>query len=153
MLFWSGRAFVLFRRMKGIQGRSSPPKRFDAKPSAFPVRRLCCLCLRSLCFACLRQLAQQRHRQPNRIGDALNLRCFFTTRGFDFHHPIFNRIRSVNSAVVKSSRNLYPVSRLRHGASPAHTLSLIEAAPGVHPARARRIAANIAKLPELLRKP
>jgi hypothetical protein len=59
----------------------------------------------------------------------------------------------VNSAVVKSSRNLYPVSRLRHGASPAHTLSLIEAAPGVHPARARRIAANIAKLPELLRKP
>ena len=152
MLFWSGRAFVLFRRMKGIQGRP-PPKRFDAKPSAFPVRRLCRLWPRSLCFSCLRQLAQQRHRQPNRIGDALNLRCFFTTRGFDFHHPIFNRIRSVNSAVVKSSRNLYPVSRLRHGASPAHTLSLIEAAPGVHPARARRIAANIAKLPELLRKP
>jgi hypothetical protein len=27
---------------------------------------------------------------------------------------------------------------------------LIEAAPGVHPAYARRIAANIAKLPELL---
>ena len=44
MLLWSGRAFVLFRRMKGIQGRSSPPKRFDAKPSAFPVRRLCYLC-------------------------------------------------------------------------------------------------------------
>jgi hypothetical protein len=31
-------------------------------------------------------------------------------------------------------------------------LSLIEAAPGVHPAKARRIAANIAKLPELVRK-
>ena len=44
MLFLSGRAFVLFRRMKGIQGWSSPPKRFDAKPSAFPVRRLCYLC-------------------------------------------------------------------------------------------------------------
>jgi hypothetical protein len=27
------------------------------------------------------------------------------------------------------------------------------AAPGVHPAKARRIAANIAKLPELLQKP
>jgi hypothetical protein len=27
------------------------------------------------------------------------------------------------------------------------------AAPGVHPAKARRIAANIAKMPELLRKP
>ena len=44
MLFLSGRAFVLFRRMKGMQGWSSPPKRFDAKPSAFPVRRLCYLC-------------------------------------------------------------------------------------------------------------
>jgi len=30
--------------------------------------------------------------------------------------------------------------------------NLIEAAPGVHPAKARRIAANIAKLPELVRK-
>jgi len=46
MLFWSGRAFVLFRRMRGTQGWSSPPKRSDivAKPSAFPGRRLCYLC-------------------------------------------------------------------------------------------------------------
>jgi hypothetical protein len=30
--------------------------------------------------------------------------------------------------------------------------SLVEAAPGVHPAKARRIAANFPKLPELLGK-
>ena len=32
-----------------------------------------------------------------------------------------------------------------------HARSLVEAAPGVHPAMARRIAVNIAKLPELAR--
>jgi hypothetical protein len=31
-------------------------------------------------------------------------------------------------------------------------LKIFRATPDVHPARARRIAANIAKLPELLRK-
>jgi hypothetical protein len=31
-----------------------------------------------------------------------------------------------------------------------HVCFRLEAAPGVHPAKARRIAANIAKLPELL---
>jgi hypothetical protein len=38
--------------------------------------------------------------------------------------------------------------------SSIHTLlqnNLVEATPDVHPVRARRIAANIAKLPELLR--
>ena len=85
----------------------------------------------SLCFSFLRQLAQQPHRQPNRVGDALNLRCSFATTSFDFYYPAFNRIGSVNSAPVKSSRNFYPVSRL------LHTLSLIEAAPGVHPAWTR----------------
>ena len=98
--------------------------------------RLSGLGLYSLCFSLLRQLAQQPHRQPNRVGDALNLRCSFATTSFDFYYPAFNRIGSVNSAPVKSSRNFYPVSRLRrHNAHPAHTLSLIEAAPGVHPAK------------------
>ena len=68
----------------------------------------------SLCFSFLRQLAQQPHRQPNRVGDALNLRCSFATTSFDFYYPAFNRIGSVNSAPVKSSRNFYPVSRLLH---------------------------------------
>ena len=93
--------------------------------------RLSGLGLYSLCFSFLRQLAQQPHRQPNRVGDALNLRCSFATTSFDFYYPAFNRIGSVNSAPVKSSRNFYPVSRL------LHTLSLIEAAPGVHPAWTR----------------
>ena len=79
----------------------------------------------SLCFSFLRQLAQQPHRQPNRVGDALNLRCSFATRSFDFYYPVFNRIGSVNSAAVKSSRNFYPVSPVsrlrRHNAHPAHT--------------------------------
>ena len=79
--------------------------------------RLFVCALRSLCFSCLRQLAQHPHRQPNRVGDALNLRRSFAASGFDFHHPVFNRIRPVNSAAVKSSRNLYPVSRLRHSAA------------------------------------
>ena len=68
----------------------------------------------SLCFSFLRQLAQQPHRQPNRVGDALNLRCSFATSSFDFYYPASNRIGSVNSAAVKSSRNFYPVSRLLH---------------------------------------
>src|SRR5262249_48877308 len=57
------------------------------------------------------------------VGVALNLRCSFATRSFDFYYPVFNRIGSVNSAAAKSSRNLYPVSRR------SHTLSLIETAP------------------------
>jgi hypothetical protein len=35
-----------------------------------------------LCFSCLRQLAQQPHRQPDRVGDALNLRFSFTARSY-----------------------------------------------------------------------
>jgi hypothetical protein len=34
----------------------------------------------------------------------------------------------------------------------ADGFAVFRAVPGVHPARTRRIAANIAKLPELLRK-
>src|SRR5262249_4778978 len=90
--------------------------------------------LHSLCFSFLRQLAQQPHRQPNRVGDAFSLRCSFAARSFDFHYPVFNRVGSVNSAAVKSSCNLHPVSRL------LHTLILIEAAPCVHPTKARTLA-------------
>jgi hypothetical protein len=45
----------------------------------------------------------------------------------------------------------FPRKRTLPAAFIIHIL-VIKAAPGVHPARARRIAANIAKLPELLRK-
>jgi len=76
----------------------------------------------TLCFSLLRQLAQQPRRQPNRVGDALYLRCSFAARSFDYHQTIFNRIRSVDRAAVKSSRNLCPVSRVCHCARPgAHS--------------------------------
>ena len=60
---------------------------------------------------------------------------------FAHHYSIFNRIRSADRAAVEFNRDFPPL----------HSPNLIEAAPGVHPATARRIAANIAKLPELLR--
>jgi hypothetical protein len=59
-----------------------------------------------------------------------------------YHYSFFDRIRSADRATVEFNRDFPPV----------HSPSLIEAAPGVHPATARRIAANIAKLPELVRK-
>jgi len=57
---------------------------------------------------------------------------------------------TADDAAFKYGRNLSPDNRRGHSAPPAR--SLIEAAPGAHPAKARRIADNIAKLPELLRK-
>jgi len=60
-----------------------------------------------------------------------------------YHYLIFDRIRSADRAAVEFNRDFPPV----------HSPNLIEAAPGVHPAEARRIAANIAKLLGHLSRP
>jgi hypothetical protein len=57
-----------------------------------------------------------------------------------YHYSIFDRTRSADRAAVKFNRDFPPV----------HSPNLIETAPGVHPATARGIAVNIAKLPELI---
>jgi hypothetical protein len=92
----------------------------------------------NLSFRC--QLAQETMRYPNCSGPD-KLRCLFAVRSSHFHDSIFNRIRTADRAASKYSRNLFPQNRF------FHIPTLIAAAPGVHPAKARRIAANIAKLP------
>ena len=73
----------------------------------------------------------------------------FSPRSSHYHHCVFNRIRSFDGRSLKCSRRFLPDERIGHGASPQKAISLFEAAPGVHPAKARRIAVNIAELPGL----
>ena len=51
-----------------------------------------------------------------------------------------------------SRSELYELARRATRRTDVRRLKEKEATPGIHPAKARRIAANIAKLPELLRK-
>jgi len=66
-----------------VWGAKAKPPVLANFPDGFAVLWAC-----SLCFSFLRQLAQQPNRQPNRVGDALNLRCSFATRSFDFYYPV-----------------------------------------------------------------
>jgi hypothetical protein len=71
---------------------------------------------------------------PNRVS-APELRCLFAVPGSYFHRSVFNRIRSADDAALKYGRNFSPNNRRGHSAPPR--MSLVEATPGVHPAKAR----------------